>query len=91
MNMALNLIPVGEARKLIREHTKTLSPEWLPFQKAAGLVSAIDVFATIDIPFYPQSSMDGYAISFAGWQKNMTLLIEGESAAGTNELITLLP
>jgi molybdopterin molybdotransferase len=91
MIMAVNLIPVAEAKKLIREHTKTLSPAWLPLQKAAGLISAADIFATIDIPSYPQSSMDGYAISFAGWQKNKTLVIEGESAAGTNESISLVP
>jgi molybdopterin molybdotransferase len=91
MIMAVNLIPVAEAKKLIREHTKTLSPAWLPLQKAAGLISATDIFATVDIPSYPQSSMDGYAISFAGWQKNKTLTIEGESAAGTNESIFLVP
>jgi molybdopterin molybdotransferase len=89
--MAVNLIPVAEAKKLIREHTKTLSPAWLPLQKAAGLISATDVFATVDIPSYPQSSMDGYAISFTGWQKNKTLTIEGESAAGTSKSITLTP
>lgn len=89
--MAVNFIPVTEAKKLIRENTNILSPVWLPLQKAAGLVSATDVFATTDIPSYPQSSMDGYAISFEGWQKNKTLQIEGESAAGTHESISLVP
>ncbi|MES1226680.1 MAG: molybdopterin molybdenumtransferase MoeA, partial [Bacteroidota bacterium] len=89
--MAVNFIPVEEAKKLIRENTSILSPVWLPLQKAAGLVSAADVFATTDIPSYPQSSMDGYAISFEGWQKNKTLQIEGESAAGTHESISLVP
>ena len=89
--MGVNLIPVAEAEKLIREHTKTLSPAWLPLQKAAGLISATDIFATVDIPSYPQSSMDGYAISYAGWQKNKILTIEGESAAGTSESIFLVP
>ena len=89
--MAVNFIPVEEAKKLIRQHTNTLSPVWLPLQKASGLVSSADIFAAIDIPSYPQSSMDGYAISFAGWQKNKTLTIEGESAAGTHEPISLVP
>ncbi|MBS1608952.1 MAG: molybdopterin molybdotransferase MoeA [Bacteroidetes bacterium] len=89
--MAVNFIPVTEAKKLIRENTNILSPVWLPLQKAAGLVSATDVFATTDIPSYPQSSMDGYAISFEGWQKNKILQIEGESAAGTHESISLVP
>jgi molybdopterin molybdotransferase len=89
--MAVNFIPVEEAKKMIRENTNILSPVWLPLQKAAGLVSSADVFATTDIPSYPQSSMDGYAISFEGWQKNKTLQIEGESAAGTHESISLVP
>ena len=89
--MAINMIPVDEARKLILENTNILPAVWLPLQKALGLVSAADIFSTIDIPSYPQSSMDGYAISFAGWQKNKTLTIEGESAAGMSESITLMP
>jgi molybdopterin molybdotransferase len=89
--MAVNFIPVEEAKKLIRENTSILSPVWLSLQKAAGLVSAADIFAMTDIPSYPQSSMDGYAISFEGWQKNKTLQIEGESAAGTHESISMVP
>jgi len=89
--MAVNFIPVQEAKKLIREHTNILSPVRLPLQETAGLVSATDIFATVDIPSYPQSSMDGYAISFSGWQRNKMLIIEGESAAGTQEPISLVP
>ena len=89
--MAVNLIPVEEAKKLIREHTNILPPVQLPLQETTGLISAADIFATVDIPSYPQSSMDGYAISFPGWQKNKTLIIEGESAAGTHKPISLVP
>jgi len=89
--MALTLIPVDEARKLIREYTIPLLPEWLPLEKALDLVLARDIFSTNDIPSYPQSSMDGYAFSFDGWKKNKTLLIKGESAAGNQELIKLSP
>ncbi|MES1213899.1 MAG: gephyrin-like molybdotransferase Glp [Bacteroidota bacterium] len=89
--MALNMIGVEEAKKLIRANTDVLSPAWFPLQKALSLVTAADIFSTIDIPAYPQSSMDGYAISYAGWQKNKTLKIEGESAAGTSEHIILAP
>jgi molybdopterin molybdotransferase len=90
-SMSVNMIPVDEARKLILENINTLPAVWLPFQKALGLVTAADIFSTVDIPSYPQSSMDGYAISFSGWKENKTLTIEGESAAGMNESITLTP
>lgn len=89
--MAVNFIPVEQAKRLIQEHTNSLSPVQLPLQETSGLVSATDIFATVDIPSYPQSSMDGYAISFSGWQKNKTLIVEGESAAGTQEPISLVP
>jgi molybdopterin molybdotransferase len=55
------------------------------------LVLAEDVYATMDIPAFPQSSMDGYAFSFDGWKKNKRLKIVGEVAAGSNEKFGLAP
>lgn len=82
---------VIEAKKLIDENVSSLEPVTLPLQQAAGLILADDVHATIDIPAFPQSSMDGYAFSFEGWKKNNRLKIKGEVAAGSNETFTLLP
>jgi molybdopterin molybdotransferase len=63
----------------------------LSLQQAAGLILAEDLYATIDIPAFPQSSMDGYAFSFSGWQQYKKLKIAGEVAAGSNETFTLAP
>jgi len=82
---------VIEAKKLIDENVSSLEPVTLPLQQAAGLILADDVHATMDIPAFPQSSMDGYAFSFEGWKKNSRLKIKGEVAAGSNETFTLLP
>jgi len=82
---------VIEAKKLIDENVSSLEPVTLPLQQAAGLILADDVHATMDIPAFPQSSMDGYAFSFEGWKKNNRLKIKGEVAAGSNETFTLLP
>src|SRR6185436_19939492 len=45
----------------------------------------------IDIPAFPQSSMDGYAISFEGWKTHKRLRIVGEVAAGSNKTFDLSP
>jgi len=55
------------------------------------LILAEDVYASMDIPAFPQSSMDGYAFSFEGWKKHKKLKIAGEVAAGNNKIFTLEP
>ena len=85
------MISVNEAKRIIDENVSSLQPVVLPLQQAAGLVLAEDVYATMDIPAFPQSSMDGYAFSFDGWKKNKRLKIIGEVAAGSNENLTLVP
>ena len=83
------MISVNEAKRIIDENVSSLPPIKMPLQKAAGLVLAEDVYATMDIPAFPQSSMDGYAFSFEEWKKNKRLKISGEVAAGSNEKFTL--
>src|SRR5205809_281496 len=85
------MISVQEAKKIIAETIKPLSPVNLSLEKAGEKILAEDVYSSIDIPAYPQSSMDGYAISFTGWQQCHKLKIEGESAAGNSEDSHLLP
>lgn len=89
--MAADLINVVEAKKLVLEHAVELLPVRLSLLQAAALVLAEDVYASINIPAYAQSSMDGYAFSFPGWKKNKALTIKGEIAAGSNETFTLTP
>ena len=55
--------------------------------QASGKVLAEDVWATIDIPAFEQSSMDGYAIRFA--DKNLPLIVTGEMAAGTPQKLIM--
>ena len=83
------MISVIEAKKIIAENVNALSPVSLPLQQAAGLTLAKDVYASIDIPAFPQSSMDGYAFSFNDWQQHKKLRITGEVAAGSHETFTL--
>jgi molybdopterin molybdotransferase len=83
------MISVHEAKKIIADNVTSLMPISLPLQQAAGLTLAEDVYASIDIPAFPQSSMDGYAFSFSDWQKKKELSIAGEAAAGNRESFTL--
>jgi len=89
--MAVTMIDVAEAKKIILENTGTVSPAKLPLSKASGLVLSEDIFAMMDIPAFPQASMDGYAFSFSGWQQHKKLKIAGEVAAGSKETLQLAP
>jgi molybdopterin molybdotransferase len=83
------MISVEDAKKIIQENTITLPPVKMELLRAAGMILAEDVYAGIDIPAYDQSSMDGYAFSFADWNNNKVLAIKGEIAAGSTEKIML--
>jgi molybdopterin molybdotransferase len=85
------MISVPGAKKIINENVSPLQPVTLQLQESTGLILAEDIYATIDIPAFPQSSMDGYAFSFKGWKKNNQLRIVGEIAAGSSESFTLTP
>ncbi|MBC9798563.1 molybdopterin molybdotransferase MoeA, partial [Sinomicrobium weinanense] len=85
------MIPVTEARKIIKEHTFTLPPVTLNIAKAIGHVLAEDVYASCDIPPFHQSAMDGYAFVFADWKNKGSLLINGEVPAGTESNVSLSP
>ena len=85
------MISVTEAKKIISKNVSSLEPVTLSLQESAGLILAEDVYASMDIPSFPQSSMDGYAFSFEGWKKHKKLKIAGEVAAGSSETFTLNP
>ncbi len=85
------MISVSEAKKIISENVTVLIPVSLSLHQTAGLTLAEDIYATMDIPAFPQSSMDGYAFSFEGWKQCRKLKIVGEVAAGSSEEFILQP
>jgi molybdopterin molybdotransferase len=85
------MISVTEAKNMIRANATALTPVTIPLQEAAGRVLADDVFAVTDIPAFNQSAMDGYALSFAGFELHKTLTVHGEVPAGVAELSLLQP
>ena len=89
--MATEMLTVAEAKKVILRHSVELTPVKIALSQAAGMVLAEDMYATINIPAYAQSSMDGYAFSFADLDPNKPLTIKGVMAAGSNETGAVLP
>jgi molybdopterin molybdotransferase len=83
------MIPVSEARRLIREHTARLEPKWIPLENALRSVLASDVLSPIDMPSFPQSSMDGYAFAHLSLSDNDCLTVIGTMAAGTDRALQL--
>jgi molybdopterin molybdotransferase len=76
------VITVAEAKHIISTNVTVLKPVTVSLLHARGKVLAADVFATVDIPAFSQSAMDGYAFAFDDLQKE--LIIEGEMAAGSS-------
>jgi molybdopterin molybdotransferase len=77
------MIPVELAKELITGNTQALSPLRMRLAEAQGLVLAQPLIAPYDIPAYPQSSMDGYALAIESLGQE--IMIQGEMAAGSGE------
>ncbi len=79
------MITVAEAKHIISTNVAELKPVAVSLLQARGKLLAADVYATVDIPAFPQSAMDGYAFAFDDLQKE--LVIDGEMAAGSSSAI----
>src|SRR5919107_1875575 len=59
------LLSIEEALARVLARARPLEPEAVPVADAAGRVLAVDVAAQIDLPPFPSSAMDGFAIRSA--------------------------
>lgn len=83
------MIPVEEAQRLIVENTKVLESAEIPITEAEGLVLAEDIISPLDLPYFTNSSMDGYALKSkdtigANESSPVSLKIVGIIRAGNN-------
>ena len=62
MSTATKLISVAEAQRLVLERAHRLDPERVPVERAAGRVLAETADALVDLPPFPSSAMDGFAV-----------------------------
>jgi molybdopterin molybdotransferase len=79
--MSAPLISIARARELVLDTLHLLPSEQVEIDAALGRVLAADVRATGNVPPFPCSAMDGYAV-LAG-DAGRVLEVIGESRAGT--------
>ncbi|MBU6427844.1 MAG: cyclic pyranopterin monophosphate synthase MoaC [Cyanobacteria bacterium REEB65] len=79
------MIPVEDAHQIVRERTSgPLDAEFVALQDLLGRVLAEDLAAAQDIPPFPNSAMDGYAVRSADCRApGVALEVIGEVAAGS--------
>ena len=77
-------ISLDEAQQLVLERVKPLDAERVPIERAYGRVLAEPARAACDLPPFPSSAMDGYAIRSADTSEGLaSLALVGEIAAGS--------
>ncbi|KAI9500022.1 MoeA, N-terminal and linker domain-containing protein [Coemansia spiralis] len=78
------MIPVAKALDIVLSNTKTLQPVDLPLcDIRAGQIVARDVVAQENVPAYPASVMDGYAVIATDGPGDY--IVRGSSTAGSKE------
>ena len=85
--MMEKFITVNRARVLLEENISSIAPRYLPISAVGGLRLAEDIIAPNDIPYFNQSSVDGYAFIFDS--SNPPLKIVGQIQAGPNETVSI--
>jgi molybdopterin molybdotransferase len=60
-----DLISIAEAQRLVLERAKRLDAERVPIERAAGRVLSEPAVAAVDLPPFPSSAMDGFAVRAA--------------------------
>lgn len=81
------MISVQQARQIIDSSVSFTDIQTVPLAQAFELVIAEDIIATISIPNFAQSSMDGYALKFE--DRNNPLEIIGEMPAGATQQLAI--
>ncbi|HSK16629.1 MAG TPA: gephyrin-like molybdotransferase Glp [Gaiellaceae bacterium] len=78
------LISIAEAQRLVLERVRPLEAERVPIERAAGRVLAEPVLAAVDLPPFPSSAMDGFALRAADTAAApVTLPVVARIPAGT--------
>ena len=87
---------VDDQLRWVLETLAPLSPYSQPLLEATGLPVCENIVAGIDLPSFPNSAMDGYAVRLddvadATEDRPVHLPVVGESAAGTSQAYALAP
>src|SRR5688572_27111891 len=86
------MISEQEALAAILAAVPAPATERLPLSAAAGRIAAQDIHATLALPSFDNSSMDGWALHAADCGKaGVPLTITGEQPAGADRGLTIHP
>ncbi len=90
------MLSVSDALSQVLANFKPLDAEWVPTAYAAGRVLAQTVRASLDLPPFPNSSMDGYAVRAADVRAASpatpaALTVIGDIPAGTVPSVVVRP
>jgi molybdopterin molybdotransferase len=91
VSTATQLISVTEAQRLILERAHRLDAERVPIERAAGRVLAEPAAALTDLPPFPSSAMDGFAVRSEDAPPGARLLVVARIAAGAPTERSLAP
>jgi molybdopterin molybdotransferase len=83
-----DLLSIAEAQSLVLEHARPLPAETVALEDVAGRVLAEPARAEIDLPPFPSSAMDGYAVRAADTPGRLRVearIAAGKPAVGTVE------
>ena len=83
MSTATKLISVSEAQCLVLERAHRLDAERVPVERAAGRVLAEPASALVDLPPFPSSAMDGFAVRAGEAPRAASLPVSARIAAGS--------
>ena len=78
-DITIFMISVEKALKTIDNNVKVRMPSRIELYQSLGLILAEDVISPINMPPFPQSAMDGYAVKLYG---KSTFNLIGEVKAG---------
>ena len=84
-----DLLSITEAQSLVVMHARPLPPETVSLEEAAGRVVAEPAVAVVDLPPFPSSAMDGYAVLSADTPGR--LRVSGRIPAGKPADVSLGP
>jgi molybdopterin molybdotransferase len=81
-----DLLALDEALARVLERARPLGPEQVALVEAAGRVLAADARSAVDLPPFPSSAMDGYAVRAADTPGTLPVIdriAAGRPASGT--------
>ena len=81
------MIPFEQAHRYVVDAVSVLDTVDLPLLDAAGLVVAVDVASSIDVPPFDSSAMDGIAVRAADTLPGARLKVVGTVAAGSGRRV----